>query len=222
MLILPYSLREAALKSRGKTGYSKLWEDIDQFNKNLGISTRGGHLEYFLDNFNKELEQFVAEFECVPSQVGAIVLINGNVVGIERAPNPKFWLEIWRALIRECYGSLAIETVRKTGNRLPMAATRVPLKEKGIATLDDIGLELTRARGEEEEKVKKIIRDLLDKPFTKKIEEGVGDYKILTIGNDQFEGQIVVSGESLPYCSIFTSKDWAKNAPWRKAAKFSV
>lgn len=106
--ILPFSLREKALELKNEKQYGKLWNAISDFNKSLGVRG-GGHLEYFLNHFQKELDQFVAEFECVPKQVGAIILIDGDIVGIERAPNYAYWKAIWPALIRECYGSRAIE-----------------------------------------------------------------------------------------------------------------
>ena len=106
MLILPFSLRESALKVRKKVSYDKLWREISQFNIKMG-ARKGAHLEFFLDKFKSELDQFIAEFEPVPNQVGAIILIDGEVVGIEKAPSVSYWLGIWPALIRECYGSLA-------------------------------------------------------------------------------------------------------------------
>jgi hypothetical protein len=220
MLILPYLLREKALATREQCEYSKLWPEIEQFNRGLGIRQGGGHLEYFLDNFAKELDQFVAEFECVPQQAGAIILVNGQVVGFERAPSPRFWRDIWEALIRECYGSLAIQVSKQTSeNAIPK--TRIPLAGR-INSLDDLENALEDADQKQNEKAKEIVRKLLDEAFTCEQEEELQKYKIVTVKNSQFSGQVVKDEAKICYASLFTNKDWAKSAPWRQASKFTI
>lgn len=222
MLILPYSLRERALQMRDQKEYGKLWNDISTFNRELGLRTGDrGHLEYFLDHFRKELDQFVAEFECIPQQCGAIILINGQVVGVERAPNPTFWRDVWSPLVRECYGSLAIQVGRQTGpNAVPK--TRVPLSGGRINSLDDLEKALTDREEKQDEKAREIIRKLLDEPFTSENEETMKKYTVVTIKNGQFLGQLVKDETKISYASLFTTKDWAKSAPWRQTSKFTV
>lgn len=223
MLILPYSLRERALALRGQKEFGKLWSDIAVFNTEMGIrsGTDRGHLEYFLEHFKKELDEFVAEFECLGKQTGAIILIDGHVVGVERGPNPTFWRDVWDALIRECYGSLAIKVAKDQGDRPKTPKTRVPFHGR-FESLGDIERGLRRVREEEEEKTKEIIRKLLDEPFECEKEDELAGYKIFTVKNDQFTGQVVRDSGKVSYCSLFTTKTWAKNAPWREASKFAV
>jgi hypothetical protein len=109
-IILPYSLRHKAIKMKDKSGYSRLWEDISQFNREVGIKKDTAHLEYFYQTFSEELEEFIAQFEIEPDQVGAIILIANQVVGTELAPNPDYWKNVWEPLIRSCYGA---ETIRQ-------------------------------------------------------------------------------------------------------------
>jgi hypothetical protein len=151
MLILPHSLRERALELRHTKNYSKLWDDISIFNRGLGVDGQG-HLEFFLKRFKKELDEFVAEFECVPNQVGAIVLIDDRVVGVERAPSHAYWLSIWPSLIRECYGSLAIEVAKSRGEE----ASRTPLPEQ-IESLDELELLIADIAGQEDERARAIV-----------------------------------------------------------------
>jgi hypothetical protein len=192
MLVLPYSLREAALEKRKERSYDKLWGDIASFNSSLSVDGgRGGHLEYFLKHYSNELDQFIAEFECVPKQCGALILIDGDLVGVERSPHPKYWRSIWSALIRECYGSYAILARKKYGDKLP-----------------DI-------------KVKDIIRKMLDDAFESS-EEKVGDRKMLTLKNAQFMGQVLRDGSKIVYSSLFTTQDWLKNRVWNEAEAFDI
>jgi hypothetical protein len=223
LLILPYSLREAALTKRKQQSYDKLWGDIRQFNNTLAVSSgRGGHLEYFLSHYKGELDQFVAEFECVPKQCGAIILVDGELVGVERSPSPKYWRSIWSTLIRECYGSLAILARKKYGDKLPALKTRVPMKVRGVNTLDDLENAFNEAKEKEDEKVKTIIRKMLDDEFEDDVEEAVGERKMVTVKNDQFMGQVLRSGRKIVYASLFTTQDWSKNHDWNEAEAFSI
>ncbi len=173
LMILPFSLREKALQLRKEKAYNKLWSDIEKLNSRMGLRGRG-HLEDFLDRFTQELDQFVAEFECVPNQVGAIILINGEVAGVERTPSTEYWLTIWQPLIRECYGSLAIETAhvgQKDGT--VCTDTRVPLSGP-VTNLAELKEALHQADQEAEERVCFIVRDLLDHPLDEEIERVEG------------------------------------------------
>lgn len=223
LLILPYALREAALSKRKEHSYDKLWGDIRSFNSALAVSSgSGGHLEYFLKHYKDELDQFVAEFECVPKQCGALILVDGDLVGVERSPNPKYWRSIWSTLIRECYGSLAILARKKYGDKLPPLKTRVPMKVRGINTIDDLERAFNEAKDKEDGNVKTIIRKMLDDGFDTETEEAVGERKIVTVKNDQFVGQILQSGKKVVYASLFTTQDWSRNREWNEAEEFSI
>lgn len=223
LLILPYALREAALTKRKEHRYDKLWGDIRQFNSNLSVGSGShGHLEYFLTHYKDELDQFVAEFECVPKQCGALILVDGELVGIERSPHPKYWRSIWRTLIRECYGSLAILARRKYGDKLPALKTRVPMKIRGIKTIDDLEKAFNDAKDKESGKVKSIIRKLLDDDFNTEAEESIGERKLDTVKNEQFMGQVLRNGRKVVYASLFTTQDWSKNREWNEADAFSI
>ena len=219
MLIIPNALREAALEKRDIQEYGKLWNDISEFNKSAGAHA-DGHLEFFLDKYKNELDQFVAEFECVPGQCGAIILIDGAVVGIERAPSPRYWRSIWDALIRECYGSVAIQRKIQLGEKAKRPQTRIPMRK--VSTLEHLMEALDEVRQKEEEKAKQIIRDFIDDKFTIKSEDSVEGLEISTLNNRQFAGQVIFDSEKIIYGSLFTKKSWAKNAKWHAAEEFSI
>ena len=219
--ILPFSLREKALKIRDTTSYNKLWGEITKFNKNFGLAG-SGHLEYFMSHFEKELNQFVAEFECVPKQIGAIVLLNGEVIGIERAPNYAYWKAVWPALIRECYGSRAIEYQYQMGNKTEVSKARFALDDENIKTLEDLKAALKTAEKKEGEFAKKAVRDLLDMPFEVKPEERTDGYTVSTVEQDQFTGQVVHDKDIIAYASLLVRKGWGKKSKWKKAKAFSL
>ncbi|MEZ0369199.1 MAG: DUF6569 family protein [Candidatus Sericytochromatia bacterium] len=217
LMILPYALREQALSKRGQKAYNKLWEDLSSFNQSFGLPAQG-QLASFLRQFRQELDLFVAEFERLPRQLGAIVLVAGEVVGIERAPSATYFAGVWEALIRECYGSLAIAAGR--GEALP--ETRVPLDLAGVSTLAGLEQALTQARQREDTLVRQAVRELLDQPFARDREAACAGYQLETLENAQFSGQALLHGESVVYASLFTSQRWRQERPRRQAAAFSI
>jgi hypothetical protein len=200
MTILPVSLRTKALGVRHVRSYSKLWESIEAFNKSHGIEQRGGHLEFFVRAFQKELETFVAELEVVPRQVGAIIFVGGEVAGVERAPSAAFWRALWVPLVRVCYGSLAIAVARE--NKAP-PATRSPLRveARSIAGLRDA---LARARDEEHEAVSNRVQALRGTELTaaEAPEETLGSIALTTLASPRLSGQVVTIGKAVRFASL--------------------
>lgn len=220
LLVLPYSLREKALSVRNLKNYSKLWDDINNFNVKLGASS-GGMLVNFLKKFEKELDHFVAEFEIVPKQVGAIILIDGEVVGIEKTPSYEYWTSIWNALIRECYGSRALEVAKSyQGRELP--AFKSSLGAENINTLQDLEEAIKKAKQKQEDIAHKKVRELVDNTFAVETEEKLEGFEVNTIENIQFVGQVIRDHDKVCYISLVTSQNWVKNQAWYKAPAFSI
>lgn len=221
LTILPWIIREFTQSVKDIKSYSKLWPAISEFNQSLGLQSRG-HLEDYLDKFGKELNTFIAEFEIVPKQVGAIILMNGFVVGIERAPNYDYWNRIWKPLIRECYGSLAIQYKKKFGENPPPPKTRVPLKSVGATSIADIKKALKDARTQEDKNAKGIVKKFITNKFIRQEEEKSGSLVVESLKHGQFFGQIVRRDESILYASLSTSGKWSENQAWNEAEEFKL
>ena len=221
MLVLPFPLRERAHVTRNDFHYDRLWGDISALNRRAGLTGRytGAHLEYFLNEFKDQLDRFVAEFEPVPNQVGAIILINGRVVGIEKAPNYEYWSSVWSALIRECYGSLAILEARES-KKTEVPPTRVPLRKAD--SVADLKKALQEATDEEYDKVKDIVNNISDIHLGQKVDENVGDLNIEELSHKRFVGQIVRNGDVVVYASLVATKDWRENEDWYESEPFKM
>ncbi|UCF22859.1 MAG: hypothetical protein JSV72_18500 [Ralstonia sp.] len=219
MMILPFALRERALEVRKQRSYDRLWSAISAFNTDLGLST-SGHLEFFLKRFRRELDEFVAEFECVPKQVGAIVLVGDQVVGVERAPSHAYWQSVWPSLIRECYGSLAIQVAHREGET-PPPRTRVPLSED-VGSLDELEEAIADVAAEEERRTKELVRALLGVPFSTTVDTTIEGLTIETLEKGDFVGQVVRDGERVAYASILASKRSLLDEKWRQASPFRI
>lgn len=221
--ILPYLLREPAMRMQGKKDYAKLWGNIGSFNQALGAGN-ASNLETFYRSFARQLEEFVAEFENVPGQVGAIILVGGTVVGIERAPSREFWRRVWKPLIRDCYGSYTLGKGLKT-------PYRVALKGR-TATLEDIERAVRKAEEAQFEAARAQVRELLEDDFNFKSDRESqkllkGDAKNCEIGsieNDQFLGQLIFEGEKISYASLVAKEVFRdpSRVKWRKSEVFKI
>ena len=220
MTFLPYGLREVAYNKRTISSYNKLWEEIKEFNRKVGANSSSGHLEYYYDHFQKELDEFVAEFESLPKQVGAIILINGNVAGIERVPNYEYWQKMWKPLIRGVYGGLMLEYI-KTGKVDIKEADKITghLNLKSIKNLNDLENQVNKTNTEHEEKIKEIVRSLITDQFNITDEQIVGTSTKKFVENNQFQGHVIAEGPLFPYTSLVTKTNWFKDGI--KYAKFA-
>ena len=220
MMILPHTLRSKALSIRKAKDYSKLWNHIAAFNQRLGVKAEG-HLEYFLKSFKKELDEFVAEFECVPNQIGAIVLIGNRVVGIERAPSHGYWLSIWPSLIRECYGSLAIEFAKANSGTSTQRSDKNPFPTD-ICSLDELESVISQIAEQEDERARDTVRNLLDQELRLTKEETQAGLEILTALSNNFEGQVIRAGQQIVYASLPATERFMREQPWQNAKEFSM
>lgn len=204
MVILPLPLRLQALAVRHQKDYSQLWEPIGRFNETMDVASRG-NLSAFLDRFKKELDQFVAEFELVPRQVGAIVLVGGEVVGVERAPSVAFWEALWQPLIRVCYGATALRRGRQT-SAPPTSRFRL---NTNVQTLDDLADALKEVRNREDAFVMQTREQVgsLELRGRCSFDDELGRLRLQTLASPQLSGQVVLNDcENVVYASLGSSK----------------
>lgn len=199
LLILPARLRAKALSLRRVKGFQKLWDSIRDHNRALGIEAPGGHLEFFLRAFQKELDAFVAEFEIVPRQVGAVILVGGEVVGVERAPSAAYWRAVFEPLIRVCYGSLAVTAARE--NKAP-PATRAPLG--AASTVAGVRAALARAEAMEQAALDARYRDILGAALSaaEEADDTLGGISLTTVAGPRLAGQIATDHGAVRFASL--------------------
>ena len=219
MIILPFLLREKAHKIRNKVDFRRLWNDIGRLNKDAGVDGDmggvGGHLDVFLKHFEQQLSAFVAEFEPVPKQVGAVIMIGGSVAGIERTPSYDYWKVVWPALIRECYGSLAIMWSQRNVGKVP--DTRTPLKK--ATSIAELRNALKDATEVEKAKIADVVNGLLGVAMSAESEESDSPIRIDSVIGDNFLGQVVRDGPAVVYGSIIAKEQHLKKTEWEKKAK---
>ena len=224
LAILPLGLREVATNKRqdtGHEGYSRMWSSIGTYNSSVGIPDNG-HMRRFYESFAEQLDSFVAQFELVHDQVGAIILLDGVVVGLERAPSRAWWSAVWEPLIRSCYGAQAVSLAKKnemTVGRVP--APRIPLFDEGTS-LEDLESLLAVVEDQEQERAKSLVRDMVAIPMDVANDQVMTPFHLDTVTCDQWTGQIVRDGDAVMYASMVVTSGWENRRAFHEAAEFEV
>jgi hypothetical protein len=205
-LILPFQLRNAALQKRTGTGFDRLWNSISHFNKRMGVKDDRGHLNRFFRQFEDTLDIFIAQFESVPHQVGAIILLDGSVIGVERAPSHEYFSQMWKAMIHS-YGSAAIEFNNGLGENRHRLASVAELKGN-LSTTEDILKAIENADKADMDFAQAVFDRLAG--FTsinyKPDWSWVGDHQIATISPSGWEGQVIHNqGNEIVYASLVST-----------------
>ncbi|MCX4092338.1 ARPP-1 family domain-containing protein [Nocardia sp. alder85J] len=192
--VLPWELRGAALRLRGQEGYSKLWGDISALNRGYGLAARG-HLEQIVSRQRAVLTQFRSRLELLPGQLGALFFVGDTFAGIEIAPDPGYFAEVWMPLVCFAYGVAAWRAEPE-----PVAAE--PFDATDPASLR---AELTRDRDEYRERL------LASLPSTAGAhadeEERYLDLRLHTVTGGGLAGQFVAEQDRLVYASLFAERE---------------
>ncbi len=170
LMLLPFPLRETAHRVRRQVDFRRLWTAIAEFNGRAGLTRHGhaGHLEFFFQHYRAQLDTFVAQFEPAANQVGCVVLVGDRVVGIERTPSTPYFRSVWRPLIRECYGALALlESLRQPTP--PVPRLRVPLRQ--VRSLADLRFAVRDAEVETCRRVDRLLDRLRGVELRRTVEE---------------------------------------------------
>lgn len=196
-IILPLGLRNAALKKQGEDGFSRLWGDIDSYNRRYGIA-RGGHLERFLRPYFHRLMLFRHTFELVPQQVGAAYFVAGNLVGIEVTPNAAYWADVGPILNIYCYGSAAL-----LAERHQLKPQRHTLDIEGLKGLDDLAARLADARQRDALEQIDLIEATSALNWQESEEKGANGLRVVDLAQGEWAGQMVKDGSNVAYLSLF-------------------
>jgi len=116
--VIPVTIREMLFDMIGDDGQTSSYDHIYPAIRKLGqqtASNTGDYIDKYFNKYDKKLEQFIAHFERPDKLIGIIVLIDGEIVAIDKFPSYTYAEQVWDLMIRDCYGALAI--VSELGNR---------------------------------------------------------------------------------------------------------
>ncbi|WP_433206908.1 ARPP-1 family domain-containing protein [Dactylosporangium sp. CS-047395] len=192
--VLPVELRAAALRMRGQSRYSKLWNDIATFNRGHGLPARG-HLEQVLTRQRAGLTQYRSRLELVDEQLGALFFVGDRLAGVEIAPDPEYFEDVWAALVCFAYG--------------PAAWFRTAAEDDGAALRADsvagLRAELAARRASVADEVSAWLAAADWRPGEPVEEERYLDLRLSTVDSGAVAGQFVTDGSRLVYASLFAA-----------------
>lgn len=199
---IPASLMLKAWNPTNNT-YSFLWDAIRDYNRSTQKTSRAYMVDFY-QKFDKDIQEFIAQFEAVDNQVGAVVFINDRLHGIELVPNYKMWQQIWRPLIRDCYGSDSIYISKNQD----INTFRPSMDIQSVESLDDLQEQLNKAYADIETHYKDKLKELIDMPtqFTKK--QDLEDHFVYHTSNDLYTGDLVTHGSHTIYMSMITGNGY--------------
>jgi hypothetical protein len=201
--ILPLDLREEALNLRGQKNYSKLWDAISHLNTRMVLPSRG-HLEQILSNHRSYLTQFQSRLELMPEQTGALFFIKEKLVGLELAPSPGYFQEVWMPLVCFCYGTTAMYEEK----RLDQKIEPVPFQANNLT---ELRAELQNSREQLQKQLLTSLSKLPEESFNINEEERFLSLNLKTAEGKNFVGQFVEDEGQLVYTSIFARKNYLYN-----------
>jgi len=105
--MLPVTMREMVFEQVGDHSYDHIYPAINRLGRDTNSST-GNYLDVYFNKYDKDLEQFIAHFERPRNLIGTIVLVDGEIVAIDKFPSYTYAEQVWDLMIRDCYGALAL------------------------------------------------------------------------------------------------------------------
>lgn len=201
---IPASIRIPAITKEqpGHSEYNVLWKDIEEYMKKIGIGPGRAHINDFYTHFKKELDEFIASFEPVDKQIGAVILINNVVVGVEIFPNYGSWKKIWRKLIRDSYGADAMALIKKE----TVIGMKPFVNLDKVNSMEELEEQSKKVIVKNLEFVQKTLEPLIDTDLTQKtLNEVDDDFVIKNIKIGELTGQLVTKSDTIIYVTAMKS-----------------
>lgn len=237
--MLPVTMREMVFDTVGQpSSYGRIYPAIQK----LGIDTQsnaGNYLNVYFEKYDKKLEQFIAHFERPRNLIGIIVLVDGEIVAIDKFPSFTYAEQVWDMMIRDCYGSLAIiSELKKKSVMSTFTETYNDLKKSHQENIVDL-LEkaLKKTKKSMTDSVQEKIQELLNLTFDATLDaegnpsaasKAPKSYMLKTEG---YVGQVITENEFNHMVSVVKRERFDPNAlravnelrnKARKQEKFSL
>jgi hypothetical protein len=190
---IPLSMREMLYNKVGETGgYQNIYPAINR----LGDQTRssaGNYLDVYFKKYDRKLEEFIAHFERPKKFIGTIVLIDGEIVAIDKFPSFTYAEQVWDLLIRDCYGSLAI--ISEIGgyqqkNAFTDAFNKLVNKSRNADVLDLMETALKNTKKEITDNVVEKIEQMFDLTFDVKSDNDDRERSFI-LESEGYLGQVI-------------------------------
>jgi len=200
--MIPVTMREMLFDAVGQTsGHGNIYPAIQKLGQDTQCNS-GNYLDVYFKKYDKKLEQFIAHFERPNNLIGIIILIDGEIVAVDKFPSFTYSEQVWDVMIRDCYGALAIisELKNKTTSQ-EFTDTYKDLKKRHQDNVVDL-LEkaLKRTKEKMTTSVHEKIQELLDLTFDVKLDKegqatSASAPKSYVLNTDGYVGQVITENE---------------------------
>jgi len=217
--MIPVTMREMLWDAVGQTsGHGNIYPAIQK----LGVDTQSGagnYLNVYFDKYDKKLEQFIAHFERPRDLIGIIVLIDGEIVAVDKFPSFTYAEQVWDLMIRDCYGALAIMSELKnktTVNEFTLSYEELK-KNHQDNIIDLLEKALKRTKKSMTDSVQEKIQELLEMTFDAKLDtegqaSGARAPKSYVLKADGYVGQVITENEFNHLVSVVKRDRFDPNA----------
>jgi len=217
--MIPVTMREMLFDAVGQTsGHGNIYPAIDKLGRDTQ-SNAGSYLNIYFEKYDKKLDEFIAHFERPRNLIGIIILIDGEIVAIDKFPSFTYAEQVWDLMIRDCYGALAIisELKNKTSSQ-EFTETYNDLKKTHQANVIDL-LEkaLKKTKANMTANVQEKIQELLELTFDAKLDtEGQSSSarapKSYVLKTEGYVGQVITENEYNHLVSVVKRDRFDPNA----------
>ncbi|MFW6377070.1 MAG: ARPP-1 family domain-containing protein [bacterium] len=222
---LPYGMREMAFETVGQpSSHSRIYDAIN----NLGAQTStrtDSYLDKYFTKYDKKLEQFIAHFERPNKLIGMIVLVDGEIIAVDKFPSFTYAEQVWEMMIRDVYGSVAIVSeLKNKSSKKEFTTTYETLKSKHrgdvISLLEKA---LNKTKGNMTANVTEKIEELFDITFdavldTEGHSRSTSAPKSYILKADGYVGQVLVESDFNHLVSIVKKESFDPTA-YRKVSE---
>lgn len=217
--MIPVIMREMLFDAVGQTnGYGNIYQAIDKLGHDTQSGT-GNYLNKYFEKYDKKLEQFIAHFERPRNLIGIIVLIDGEIVAIDKFPSFTYAEQVWDLMIRDCYGAFAIisELKDRTSNQEFTDIYNDLKKTHQANVVDLLEKALKKTKANMTANVQEKIQELLELTFDAKLDtEGQTSSarapKSYILKTEGYVGQVITENEYNHLVSVVKRDRFDPNA----------
>jgi len=217
--MLPLGMREMSFETVGQpSSHSRLYLAINKLGNETRVST-DNYLDKYFNKYDKKLEQFIAHFEKPKRLIGIIILVDDEIIAVDKFPSFTYAEQVWKFMIRDCYGSIAImsELNNKTSmNEFTKSYEEIKRTHRhNIIELLENAMTITKERITKN--VEEKIQELLDISFETTLDT-VGQPtsnnspKSYILKNEGYIGQVITENEYNHMVSIVKKDRFDPNA----------
>ena len=217
--MIPVSMREMLFDKVGETsGHGNIYPAIQKLGQDTKCNA-GNYLNIYFEKYDKKLEQFIAHFERPKNLIGIIVLVDGEIVAIDKFPSFTYAEQVWDLMIRDCYGSLAIiSELKQKSSRTEFTETYTRMRKSNTDDIVELFEKaLKKTKQNITKSVQEKIEELLELSFEATLDKeghsaGTTAPKSYLLKTDGYVGQVITESEFNHLVSVVKRESFDPNA----------